>query len=313
MEVVEVSKREFENIAENPLHVFQSVGFNELNKDKCDQLHYLLFKESKYKLALVLGVRNQVALSPFSAPFGGFFPISNDTKLSALDDAVKGLKNWLINKQYKAVEITLPPDIYHSSFIAKEINCLWRNGFRTSVLDLNYAFDVKQFTPKYIETIARNARKNLKIGLKANLNLHKCVDEEEKKQAYRVIAQNREERGYPLRMTWEQVVSTTKILKSDFFLLKEPNGKSIASAVVFYVTTDIVQVIYWGDLGEFSRLKTMNVLSYRIFEYYKAKGISIVDVGPSTENSEPNHGLAEFKESIGCNVSAKYKMEKKLI
>ncbi|MCU4173855.1 hypothetical protein [Carboxylicivirga sp. N1Y90] len=307
MEVVEVACNEFENIAEKPLHVFQSVGFNELNKDKCDQLHYLLFKESKYKLALVLGVRGQKVFSPFSAPFGGFFPISFDTKLSAVGEAIKELSLWLKEKDYKAIDITLPPDIYHPSFIAKQINCLWRYGYDAVNVDLNYAFDLNQFTDSYIEDIPRNARKNLKVGLKANLSLHKCEEEIEKKEAYQVIAQNRKERGFPLRMTWEQVKTTSEFIKSDFFLLRDTNGISIASAVVFHVTKEIVQVIYWGDLGEFSKLKTMNVLSFRIFEYYKGLNLSIVDIGPSTEDSEPNHGLAEFKESIGCTVSPKYK------
>jgi lipid II:glycine glycyltransferase (peptidoglycan interpeptide bridge formation enzyme) len=66
-----------------------------------------------------------------------------------------------------------------------------------------------------------------------------------------------------------------------------------------------VQVIYWGDIPEFSKYKTMNFLSFNIFEHYKKSGLKIVDIGPSTENSIPNYGLCEFKESIGCSIAAK--------
>jgi len=65
-------------------------------------------------------------------------------------------------------------------------------------------------------------------------------------------------------------------------------------------------------LPEFSEYKTMNFLSFSVFEYYKSQGIRIVDIGPSTENSVPNYGLCEFKESIGCDIAIKTEFSKKL-
>ena len=56
----------------------------------------------------------------------------------------------------------------------------------------------------------------------------------------------------------------------------------------------------------------MNFLSFNVFQYYKNQGIAIIDIGPSTENSIPNHGLCEFKESIGCDISIKTEFFKNL-
>ena len=56
----------------------------------------------------------------------------------------------------------------------------------------------------------------------------------------------------------------------------------------------------------------MNFLSFHVFQYYKNQGIEIVDIGPSTENSIPNYGLCEFKESIGCDILIKTEFYKKL-
>ena len=50
----------------------------------------------------------------------------------------------------------------------------------------------------------------------------------------------------------------------------------------------------------------MNFLSYNIFKHYKAIGVSIIDIGHSTEDSIPNQGLCEFKESIGCSIDLQY-------
>ena len=97
-------------------------------------------------------------------------------------------------------------------------------------------------------------------------------------------------------MTWEQVYETAKIINADFFLVNDME-KPIAAAIVFHVTHSIVQVIYWGDRVGYSEKKPMNFLAFKLFEYYKNVGIKIIDLGPSTLNSVPNHGLCEFKES----------------
>ena len=63
---------------------------------------------------------------------------------------------------------------------------------------------------------------------------------------------------------------------------------------------------------KYSNLRPMNFLSYSIFKFYKDLGIRYIDVGPSTENSIPNYGLCEFKESIGCQIFPKYTLEKEI-
>jgi lipid II:glycine glycyltransferase (peptidoglycan interpeptide bridge formation enzyme) len=109
-------------------------------------------------------------------------------------------------------------------------------------------------------------------------------------------------------MSWDQVLETTKVIPADFFRVETAEGTAIAAALVFKVAADVVQVIYWGDLPDYSELKTMNFLSYKLFGFYKEKGIGVIDIGPSTEDSVPNHGLCEFKESIGCNIQPKYSL-----
>jgi lipid II:glycine glycyltransferase (peptidoglycan interpeptide bridge formation enzyme) len=98
----------------------------------------------------------------------------------------------------------------------------------------------------------------------------------------------------------------------DFFTVNKEQT-TIGAAVVFHVAPRIVQVVYWGDLPAYSEYKTMNFLSYSLFNYYQNQGIKIIDIGPSTENSIPNHGLCEFKESIGCDIAIKTVFTKSFI
>ena len=310
MEIVEAGYREYSTIIAEPYHIFGSAAFNHINEDKAESVHYLLFKEGKYRLGMIGGIRNNIFISPFSAPFGGFSFIQEDVRISYIDEAIQLLNEWVKKKGVKEIKITLPPTIYHESFLSKQINSLYRNGFMIEKTDLNYAYCLQQFDQNYAASIWYNARKNLKIALANNFSFRLGETADEKQTAYNIIKQNREARGFPLRMTWEQVQLSVSVIPADFFLVSNRDLLPVAAAVVFHLKPGVVQVIYWGDLPEHAHLKTMNFLSFKIFEYYHKLKLDIIDIGPSTENSIPNYGLCEFKESIGCGISCKFSFTK---
>jgi hypothetical protein len=310
VEVLEVSSKVYSDTFPNAFHVFNSVAFCILNESKCEKVYYLVFKDSKIRLGIIFGLRNDILVSPFSAPFGGFLAANSDVKLNQIDSSLEALHEWAIRKKVDGIRIISPPFFYNKNFLSKAHNCLYRAGFESSNIELNYHFPTHKFIENYQSNIWYNARKNLKRSFQANLTFEK-LDTENGKQAYDVIAMNRQERGFPLRMSWEQVSETIAFIPADFFIVKKEETP-IAAAVVFHVANQIVQVIYWGDLPQYAEYKTMNFLSYQVFQYYKQLGIAIIDIGPSTEDSVPNHGLCEFKESIGCDISIKTEFYKKL-
>ena len=313
MEIIEVTKNEFERIIYEPFHIYGTSHFNDLNKFKCESVYYLLFKEDKYRMGIIGGIVNGIFFSPFSAPFGGFSFLNSKIGIDHIDKAIDLLITWGKTKKLKAINLTLPPSIYDESFIAKQTNSLYRKNFSILRIDLNYIFNSDNFNDNYITSLSVNARNKLKNAFKNNLIFQICQSISEKRMAYEIIKQNRKSRGYPLKMSWEQISDTTKIIKADYFLVCNFDNTPIASAIVFYACNFIVQVIYWGDVPEYSHYRTMNFLSYKIFEYYKYKGYKIIDLGTSTENSIPNLGLCDFKESIGCDISLKLSFELSLL
>jgi hypothetical protein len=312
MEIIEASEKDFNYLFPDTYHSYNSVNFNLLNKNKCEQIKFLVFKDNKVRLGLIVGLNDNCLISPFSAPFGGFSFKDDQIQIQKIEEAVNELINYSINKKYKSIKVVFPPIIYNDGFISKCISCFSRLGFNTEYIDLNFHFDLNKLNENYIHNILwRNARKNLTISQKYNFIFSKTENNDEFKLAYDVIKQNREARGFPLRMSFEQVFETTSIIECDSFLLYLDN-KPVASAIVFHVTKNIVQVIYWGDIPDYSDKKTMNLLSYKVFEYYKKTNIKVVDIGPSTDKGQPNYGLCEFKESIGCTITPKYSFIKEL-
>jgi hypothetical protein len=306
MTLEEVSSEQYKEIIREPFHVFASASFNALNATKVESIHYLVFKDSKYRMGLIAGCVQQTILSPFSAPFGGFTPIYEDVKISTIEEAVDLTIAWAKEKGMNELKLTLPPPIYFESYLAKMSNVLFRKNFCVANQELNFHFDLAKLTPEYTQAIWRNARKNLTIALASNLSFSHCITLQEKETAYEVIKRNRLVRGKPLRMQWEQVLATTQTVPADFFLVATKEGRATAAAIVFNVAPQIAQVIYWGDIPDFQQLKTMNFLSFKVFEYYKEKDFRIVDIGYSTEDSVPNYGLCEFKESLGCSIQPKH-------
>ena len=303
MEIVEVTPKEYKAFFVKPFHVFNAVEFTELNASKYDRVHYLTFKKGKTRLGIVLGEREKELLSPVSAPYGGFSFIQNDPSMQTLDAAVEALARWA-GERNMPLTVVLPPLFYHNHFLSQCVFALNRSEFTLLYSDINFQIDLAA-EREYADSLQYNARKNLSIALKEPYRFYKAETEAQIRRVYEVIRTNRESKGYPLRMTLDNVLDTIRLVPADFFWI-ERNDTAIAAAQIFHVAEGIVQVVYWGDVPGYGEARPMNYLSYRLVEHYRQTGIRFFDIGPATEHGEPNYGLCEFKRSIGCGVSLKF-------
>lgn len=299
-----ISENDYDLICGNYQYFYNSMQFHKLNKGKVENVEFLLFEEKKKKLALAIGIGNNCIKVPYSAPFGIFEKLQKHIKLEEIDEALDLLEQYARDKGIGSILFRLPPSFYDEAFISKIHNCLLRKGYKIDYCDLNYQIFISNME-HYMQTLLRNAKKNLNHALKENFDFVHCDDIGEKQEAYKVIKSNRERKGYPLRMTCEQVMDTIKITEHDFFLLKS-QGVSIAAAIIFKVNSFCYQVVYWGDIEGYEAKRPMNMLAYKVCEFYCQKGIQVLDIGPSTEEGIPNYGLCDYKESIGCDVSTKH-------
>ena len=305
MIVENLSHEEYKNL-KLVSHFFNSVNFINHNKYKCDEVQYLVFKDSKVRFGLVIGIKDGIIYTPFSAPFGGFSYSKNDIKHHMFSKAVKALKEYLLLNNFKRMSIFLPPSIYDEQNSAKIITALLMGGFLIDFVDINHSYNLRKFNSNYIDKVQYGAKKSLKISLSKSLKFTSCISIEEKTTAYDIIKKNRSQRGFPLKLKLKDVLETANLTESYFFIVSKQDGEPIASAICYEVQNDVVQVIYWGGLVEYGEYKPINFLSYKIFEYFKGIGYQTVDIGPSSERGVVNFGLSEFKESIGCDKHLKF-------
>lgn len=298
-------------LSDKNIIVFNNRPFVELNKTKVERIDYIILKqEESSRFAFAFGVCDNMARFPFSAPFALPVEIKKEQSVVRYDEALFCLEQYCRDKCISSLRIIFPPMFYASESITAWINSMYRDGYVSKNIDINYAIDLqKMFASDYDRKIQYKGRKNLHIAQKQNLDLIYCETQNAIEKAYDIILQNRTSKGYPLRMSLKQVLSTIKIVPHDVFIVRK-DSECIAAALVYTVADKIAQVIYWGDSPGHETCKSINFLAYELIQYYGKRQYRWLDIGPSTENSIPNYGLCDFKESIGCQRSLKFTMEK---
>ena len=306
MKIIEIDKKQYKIILSNPFSVFEDVNFHEHNKNKVDSVNYLLFNDGKNRFSLAAGIKNGVLKVPFSSPFGCFSSITRRNKLINFHLALKVLEEWTLKKNLQKIEFKLPPHFYAPKYLTMFYNSLHCSGFLIDNIDVNYEYKLKNFHNNYEMSIDPKARQSLRVAFKKRLSFEKTNDLE---LAYDIIKNNRIHKGFPLKMSKSEIEKVSSIIKIDSFIVKD-NDIVVSSAIIFHTTKNILKLIYWGNKPESDHLKPMNFLSYNIFKYYSETAYRFIDIGHSTDNSIPNHGLCNFKESIGCSSSPKFSFSK---
>ena len=86
----------------------------------------------------------------------------------------------------------------------------------------------------------------------------------------------------------------------------------IVAEYLYRINDRIVLGIYTGKHPDYMNCNGMNLLTWHTIQYYGGLGYKILDKAIATEISEPNYGLCNFKESVGCKRSLKYTFVKEL-
>lgn len=295
MKIFEVSAADYSRAFPHPAVVYNSVAFTELNAAKVNRVRRIIIAGDNDApvLGLTIGESDGdgAMRAPFSAPFACFD--SNREHGSSVMLEAAGL----LRSEYIGLRLTLPPEFYAGT---KQFLSLMASGASLEYLDWNYHLDLSR---PIIDGFSSAARNKLRQAERSGLRLEKCTIE----RAYEIIRINRSNRGYYLAMTLDQVIATADKggpVRGDFFVLTDGNTDA-AAAIVFHVAAGIAQVIYWGDIPYEGCRQPMNLLAARLAEHYAGRGLRILDIGPSGSDGIPSPGLSDFKDSIGCIVTAK--------
>jgi len=302
--LIEVDSKKYKHYFPIDPHPFISESFIELNKGKIERVIRLIDDGDRPSLGLVAGLNNGIIQSSFSAPFGGFHFRKDIMYISEIDKYLHLLKEYIISSGLKGFKIILPPDLYNSTFNAKLVNSLLRNGFQQMLPDITNWVNLDRFNGNFTQ---RNSRENYKKAQRNKLSFHSVSIEEDKREAYDLICENRAQFGRPIFMTYEDIAETGSLWPVDYFRVITENHDIVASAIFYRYHTDICYAVFWGDNERGRTLRAMDYLVFNLWTHYKDLNYKYIDLGISTEHGNPNTGLLRFKESHESQSSLRYR------
>ena len=299
--LIEVSKDVYRKHFPTDLNPYLSEAFLELVGFKVDRIVRLM--SDNHAMGLIAGLRDNMLLSPFSAPFAGFHYSHEYLSYEIIYDFISELKNYVRDQGLKCVSVTLPPDLYQTCMNAKCINAFVRQQYTMTTPEVINWIDLRKFDGSFVKhTVTQNYRK----ALRNNLTFNVVTDEESIHQVYMIIFRNRNIQGRKIHMSLNDIVKVKTIMPVDFFLIKDSCGNNLGAGVFYRGHEKIAQGIFVGDDLVNRSLGVMDLFFASVFEYYKQMDYDFIDLGASGVNGEPSVGLLRFKEIHNCASSLKF-------
>lgn len=302
----QISEKEFFHRFAKAPHPFLSKEYLKLNANKVEKVFYLIENSNKPKLGLVAGLKDNILLSPFSAPFGGFYYKSENIYIKIIHDFLNSLSEFALENNIKQICITLPPDIYQRSINPKIIYALDLSGFETDYADVTHWINLKSKN-KHLQSdrsrFFRQAKSN-------NLTAELLSDPKEQKEAFEVIRENRKSNNRPIYMNFEDVEKMQNLWPVDFWGVRNTNKQIVASAITYQFPKQIIYAVFWGDSADGRTVRAMDFLIQSMIKNYHKDGFDILDIGISTKQGEANTGLMRFKDTLGAFSGIRYSYTK---
>ena len=315
MDVIRVSVQEYKQIVPDRRVFFNEPKFCELNREKVDEVLYLVvMRDQSAHFGLILGKTGNAAACPFSAPYAYPVAIKANAKMRDYDEALEAIERFCGQNGITQLHFTFPPLFYDEHQLSGWINTFYRSGYQVANLDLSYALNLKKLNvseEEYERMVPEKGRKSFRKARKKGLEIVKCETEEDYVEAYRIITIGHAAKGFPVKLSYEQLRLTLSLVDHEAFIVKNGDA-SVVAEVLYHINEEIVQGIYTGTHPDYMDCNGMNLLTYYTIRYYGDRGFRILDKATATENSVPNYGLCDFKESVGCERSLKYTFRKQL-
>ena len=310
-----VTAEEYKSLVPDRRVFFNEPDFAELNREKVDEVYYLIFmRESSARFGLIAGRTGTEMRTPFSAPYSYPVSIIGESKLETIDAALEIYEEYCGELGVETIRFVFPPLFYDEHQLSGWVSAFYRKQYSFANIDLNFSLDLKKLNVEeeaYGQMITQKGRKALRKARKSGLEVIRCETEEDLREAYEIIQIGHDAKGFPVHMTYEQLSDTLKLVDHDAFIVRK-DGIGIVAEYLYRINDRIVQGIYTGTHPDYMDCNGMNLLTYYTIRYYGDLGFAILDKATAGKDSIPNYTLGNFKESVGCERSLKYTFEKTL-
>lgn len=291
-------------------NLFQSQVFYNLHASR-DSVYFELVRNHKTLACAHFAPSD--ALGTWRSPVRGTFSgisFTQGVQLRELAYFIGEIENTLKGLGAKAIEVLPAPQSHNEAAFSTQVYILRSFGFEISRCDINQSLQVD--ARSLPERMSYGNRKRLKKCQKEGFFVGQ-VPLFRLGRVYETLKINREAKGNRLSMTLTELEMMAERFPNEFTLFGCGDSEHfISAAICLAISSEILYVFYWGDRPEYSTYSPVVPLANEIYNFAQGRGISILDVGTSTLDKEPNFGLIEFKNGLGFSESLKVRLRKTL-
>lgn len=247
--------------------------------------------------------------------FGGITISSNIYTASMIDELMKGLQEFLVEKGFEKIYLKMVPDIYQRENTDLLDYFLYKSGFQCYD-ELNYYMVMENYKEDITAPFTAGKRRDYRYSLKNALTFKKLETVDEIAQYYEVLLMNLN------KLKLQAVHSLDDLLDLKFNRFDDRiefygvyiNEKLVAGSMLFYFGDDIVHTQYLSSNEQYLKFFPMDFLICNLIRMAVEKDMRIFSFGICTEDRGRylNLGLSRFKEGFGTKFCINRSYEKVL-
>lgn len=251
-------------------------------------------------------VNNQL-ISLSKSPFGGFsLPFGFEE--NSINKLLTSIDQYAFQQGITKIEIRCHPDVYNE----QESNCINKKladaDYQVMYHDLAQVIHVSDRGTEFNIHRRRRLRQCISAGFR-----FKQLNFSDLEEAYALIRESRENKGYPVTMSLEELRQVRELFPEQYLLFGVMDKeKIIAACLAIVVSPSVLYCFYIGDSISYRKFSPVTLLLKGVYDYCLTHDIHIMDLGISTEHGVVNTGLFAFKKSLGAHVSSKLTYHKVL-
>jgi len=272
---------------------------------------FYLLKKTGHKIMAQVSfhIEKDKAMSPHRAPFGSYLFSKNLSTLN-LYYFIQECENRLREKKIKLILLKEPPIFYRTSEDLLQ-SILFNLGYTVSNAEIGSGINVGD--EKFSSKIESWEKRKLKQA-KAKGMFFKQLPLSEFENIYQFILKCRIRHGRSLSMTLDQLKPTVETFERSFFLFGTFLQKELTSAsIAIKVNDKILYNFYSAHLKKYDSVSPTVLMIDGLYKFCASNNITLLDLGTSAIEGQPNFNLLDFKFRLGAVPSMKLTFEKELM
>jgi hypothetical protein len=267
-------------------------------------------KSQTIKALIHYHIEGVSARSPLRSPYSSFI-FSKNVDIVLLKEFVLFTEQKLKENGVQSIVLKNPPEAYAPSENKLMQKVLLGLGYEVQLEEISAVIPI---TENKLEAILHpSQKKRLRKGNEQGFVFQR-VPLKQLSEVYHFLKTCREEKGYTLSMSLNELERTTKIFGENFFLYVVTIDKEFAAAnISIQVAPQVLYNFYHDHKASFDQVSPVVFLNEGLYQLCQKNKFSLLDLGTSNDEGQLNESLLNFKLRLGAQPSRKLTFIKNLI